>query len=61
MKLYYDTEANELVTETQLRDEFAQLQHEDPATYGNLTFAQYENNCYCGNGGTLEEYLEEQK
>lgn len=58
MKLYYDSNSCEIITETQLRDEFAQLQHEDPATYGNLTFEQYENNCYYSNGGTLEEYLE---
>ena len=52
-RIFIDSESNDIVTESQLRDEFAQLQAENPQEY-SFTFSEYIGNCTAKNG-TLTE------
>ena len=49
MKLYRDTETNEILTETQLEAEFKALKEGQPEEY-KYTFNQYLRNCTSKNG-----------
>lgn len=54
-KFINEDSANEIITEEQLRQEFARLQKEIPSEYGHLKFGEYLQNCMWYNNGTLEE------
>ena len=49
MKLYRDTETNEILTEAQLQAEFEILKAEEPETY-DYNFTDYIRNCTSKNG-----------
>ena len=49
MKMYYDENANCLVSEEQIKKEFIQLKAEQPNEY-DYTFEEYLNNCLSKNG-----------
>lgn len=49
MKLYRDTETNEILTEAQIEAEFEALKEWQPEEY-NYTFNQYLRNCTSKNG-----------
>lgn len=55
MRKFFDIETREIITEDVLRETLEELQLCDPRTYGDITFAQYINNCLTINNGTLEE------
>ena len=52
---FFDIETREIITEDVLRETLEELKECDPNTYGNITLAQYINNCLIINNGTLEE------
>ena len=54
-KKYFDIETREIITEEVLAETLEELKECDPNTYGNITLAQYINNCLTINNGTLEE------
>lgn len=54
-RMFFDTEHRQILTETELLNEFVKLSQENPTEYGNITFGQYLNNCLTINNGTLEE------
>ena len=54
-KQYFDIETREIITEQTLAETLKELKSFDPDTYGNITLAQYINNCLTINNGTLEE------
>lgn len=55
MRSFFDIEARQFISETELLQEFVRLSQENPAEYGNITFGQYLNNCLTINNGTLME------
>lgn len=55
MRFFFDTETREIISESELLEEFLRLAEENPSEYGNITFGQYLNNCLTINNGTLEE------
>ena len=55
MRYFFDTESREIISESELLEEFLRLAKESPSEYGNITFGQYLNNCLTINNGTLEE------
>lgn len=58
VRKWLDIECDEIVTEDELREEFAELQAEDvngESGHRDMTFAEYLNNCLTINNGTLEE------
>lgn len=55
MRYFHDTESRQIVSETELLEEFVRLSQENPTEYGNITFGQYLNNCLTINNGTLME------
>ena len=55
MRSFFDIEARQFISETELLQEFVRLSQENPTEYGNITFGQYLNNCLTINNGTLEE------
>ncbi len=52
---FFDTETREIITEDVLAATLEELKECDPDTYGNITLAQYINNCLTIHNGTLEE------
>lgn len=55
MRYFHDIESREIISETELLEEFLRLAEENPSEYGNITFGQFLNNCLTINNGTLEE------
>ena len=58
MRKWLDIECDEIITEAELREEFAALQSEDvtgESGHRDITFEEYVNNCLTINNGTLEE------
>lgn len=55
MRFFFDTELREIISETELLEEFLRLAKENPSEYGDVTFGQYLNNCLTINNGTLVE------
>jgi hypothetical protein len=52
MRYFQDIESKEIISETELLEEFIKLSQENPSEYENVTFGQYLNNCL---NGTLQE------
>jgi hypothetical protein len=57
MRYFHDTESRQIISETELLEEFIKLSKENPAEYENITFGQYISNCLTINNGTLEEIV----
>lgn len=57
MRMFYDKEHENFVTETELREEFFELLSDSNTAeeYENISFVEYINNCLTENDGTLEE------
>lgn len=55
MRYFFDTESREIISESELLEEFLRLAEENPSEYENITFGQYFNNCLTINNGTLVE------
>lgn len=53
MKQYRDTETGKIITEQELKKEFAELQKADPDTY-DYTFEDYIRNITDNNGTMVE-------
>ena len=55
MRKFFDIETREVITEEILAETLVELKECNPSDYGNITLAQYINNCLTINNGTLEE------
>lgn len=53
MRKWYDIETDSIVTETELREEFATLCHD--GEHDNWTFEDYVDACMTRHNGTLED------
>ena len=51
--IYYDTEKEEYITESDLREEYENYLDEEDTDF--VTFSQFINNCLTINNGTLEK------
>ena len=54
MRVFFDIETAQMITDRELLEEYFLLQKGDPS-YMEITFEQYINNCLTINNGTLEE------
>lgn len=55
MRKFFDIETKEIMTEEVLAETLEELKECDHDTYGDITLAQYINNCLTINNGTLME------
>lgn len=55
MRFFFDTKTKEIISESELLEEFLRLAKENPTEYEDVTFGQYLNNCLTINNGTLIE------
>ena len=55
MRYFQDIESREIISETELLEEFIRLSQENPSEYEHITFGQYLSNCLAINNGTLKE------
>ena len=55
MRIFFDIETREIITEDVLAETLEELQECDPDTYGDITLEDYIINCLTINNGTLEE------